>query len=78
MVWVGYQWPIRGRKEGSVRTIIYFKIPHLFNKKRESVGNKKILEHQFGSQSGSSFRVLGNGILECRLISLQNVRVFIF
>ena len=61
MVWVVYQWPIRGRKEGSVGTIFYFRIPHLFNKKkRESVGknDKKILERRFGRDdgSGSSFR----------------------
>lgn len=59
MVCVVYQWPIRGRKEGSLGTIIYFRIPHLFIKKRESVGrnDKKILEHQFGRDdgSGSSF-----------------------
>lgn len=60
MVWVVYQWPIRVRKEGSVGTIIYFRIPHLFLKKeRESVGRNdtKILEHQFGRDDGggSSF-----------------------
>jgi ribosomal protein S2 len=37
-----YQWPISGRREGSIGTIIYFRVSL---KKKEG---KKILEYQFG------------------------------
>jgi hypothetical protein len=42
MVLVVYQWPIQGRKEGSIGTIFYFRIPHLFNniKKKRKCGEK--------------------------------------
>lgn len=47
--------------EGSIGTIIYFKVPRLFvnntkkKKQKGSVGknDKKILEHQFGRDDGS-------------------------
>ena len=40
MIWVVYQWTTRGIKEGSVGTIIYFRIPHLFIKKKRKRGGK--------------------------------------
>jgi hypothetical protein len=44
VAWIVYQWPISGKREGSIGTIIYFRAPRLFffiksffDKKKEEV-----------------------------------------
>lgn len=61
MAWLVDKRPIPGRREGSIGTIIYFRVSclsfffYLKKKERGSVkrNGKKILEHKFGRDAGS-------------------------
>lgn len=61
MAWLVDKRPIPGRREGSIGTIIYFRVSCLsffLSKKKKERGSvkrngKKILEHKFGRDAGS-------------------------
>lgn len=40
MPWVMYQWSLAGRREGPLGTIICFRAPHLFKKKKKGSGGE--------------------------------------